>query len=33
METYREMEEDLQRITSYAGGKTLKAIKNVDYVI
>ncbi|AVN64225.1 MULTISPECIES: GMP reductase [Mesoplasma] len=33
MDTYKEMEEDLQSSISYAGGKTLKAIKKVDYVI
>ncbi|ASZ08927.1 GMP reductase [Mesoplasma chauliocola] len=33
MDTYREMQEDLQSSISYAGGKKLKAIKNVDYVI
>ncbi|ATZ21381.1 GMP reductase [Mesoplasma tabanidae] len=33
IDTYKEMEEDLQSSISYAGGKTLKAIKKVDYVI
>ncbi|MER1989568.1 MAG: GMP reductase, partial [Solibacillus isronensis] len=28
-----EMEQDLQSSISYAGGKTLSAIRNVDYAI
>ena len=33
METLTEMEQDLQSSISYAGGKTLEAIRKVDYVI
>ncbi|AUB31513.1 GMP reductase [Spiroplasma floricola] len=33
METYKEMQEDLQSSISYSGGRTLKDIKKVDYVI
>lgn len=33
IDTLVEMEQDLQSSISYAGGKELKAIKNVDYVI
>ncbi|MFC4620020.1 GMP reductase [Camelliibacillus cellulosilyticus] len=32
-ETLKEMEQDLQSSISYAGGNTLEAIRNVDYVI
>ncbi|NCU18213.1 GMP reductase [Pallidibacillus pasinlerensis] len=32
-DTLTEMEEDLQSSISYAGGKTLSALRNVDYVI
>ena len=31
--TLDEMEQDLQSSISYAGGKELKAIRNVDYVV
>ncbi len=33
MDTLTEMEQDLQSSISYAGGKTLASIRNVDYVI
>lgn len=33
MDTLKEMHQDLQSAISYAGGKILAAIKNVDYVI
>jgi GMP reductase len=33
MDTLTEMEQDLQSSISYSGGKTLAAIRNVDYVI
>ena len=33
MDTLTEMEQDLQSSISYAGGKTLNAIKKVDYVL
>ncbi|QHX36629.1 GMP reductase [Spiroplasma sp. BIUS-1] len=33
METYKEMQEDLQSSISYSGGTTLNDIKKVDYVI
>ena len=33
METLTEMEQDLQSSISYAGGKTLEAIRKVDYVV
>lgn len=32
-DTLREMEQDLQSSISYAGGKKLEAIRNVDYVV
>ena len=32
-DTLIEMEQDLQSSISYAGGNTLEAIRNVDYVI
>ncbi|GGE55551.1 GMP reductase [Pullulanibacillus camelliae] len=32
-DTLTEMEQDLQSSISYAGGKTLEAIRNVDYVV
>ena len=32
-DTLIEMEQDLQSSISYAGGKTLAAIRNVDYVV
>lgn len=32
-DTLVEMEQDLQSSISYAGGNTLEAIRNVDYVI
>lgn len=32
-DTLREMHEDLQSSISYAGGKTLAALRKVDYVI
>ena len=33
MDTLIEMEQDLQSSISYAGGKTLEAIRKVDYVV
>ena len=33
MDTLTEMEQDLQSAISYSGGKTLAAIRNVDYVV
>ena len=33
LETYKEMNEDLQSSISYSGGKVVSDIKKVDYVI
>lgn len=33
MDTLKEMQQDLQSSISYAGGKDLKSLRTVDYVI
>lgn len=33
IDTLKEIEQDLQSSISYAGGKTLEAIRDVDYVV